>query len=435
MYAGNDRRGGVDSSSATRSDPDVVLVTIDCWRHDALQRMPGLRERIDRDGYDRAEAVCAAPATRGAFAAILAGQHYPNVYSGFDVVADEIRPLPAVLSEAGYSTGGFVGSNPFLSAWKSYFDAFWNDDLDDPAGSPSRERARQAVSTLRHAVNFLRFRGQVPAGTVAARARAWYEDATGPRFLWMHLMDPHVPFFPGVGRALRAGPLSVYRSHWQFNRDPGGLTDRDHETLRECYRLSVEYLDDQLDRVLEFVPDDAVVVMMGDHGEEFDHGAFGHARLYDETVRVPLVTRGVGPIGDGDLVRQIDVGATLLSSLGRSLPEGWRGRPHDGTVRDAFMLNHSPKYGNLYAGIRTDRYKHVRTFDAETGRRVERETFDLVADPDERTDLSDRPVARDLSERLDAFLDADGIRDRLRERPRENTSTVVEDRLKALGYK
>lgn len=416
-------------------DRDVVLVTIDCWRHDALQWMPALRDRIEDGGYEAAEAVCAAPATRGAFAAIFAGQHYPHVYAGFNEVRDEVEPLAGVLSDAGYATGGFVGSNPFLSAWRGEFDRFWNDRLDAAPGSGPRERLRGGVSRLRRATNYLRVRGRAPVGTVAARAREWYRKASGPRFLWMHLMEPHAPYLPGARRALGVGPLSVYRAHWRYNRDPDALSDRDRETLRECYRASVAYLDDRIDRVLDFVDEDAAVVVMGDHGEEFDHGAFGHARLYDETVRVPLLARGLPAIAEGDLVRQIDVGATTLSALDLPVPGDWRGRPHDGAARDAFMLNHSPRFGRTYAGIRTERRKLLRTADADTGDLLGRELYDLTADPEERTDRSDELECPDLTERLGSFLDGDGVREGLLERDREDTPAVVEDRLEALGYR
>lgn len=423
---------GDDEATGNR---DVVLVTIDCWRHDALRWMPNVQRRIDADEYDAAEAVCAAPSTRGAFASIFAGQHYPHVYNGFDDVRDGVESLGAVLSGAGYATGGFVGSNPFLSAWESDFDEFWNDGLDITHESRVREGLRRVVSTLRNATNYLRIRGRVSADTVAARARDWYRSRSSPRFLWMHLMDPHIPFLPGTMRGLDAGPLSVYRAHWRFKRDPDALTDDDRKTLRECYRLSVEYLDTQVGAVLDFVDDNSLVILMGDHGEEFDHGAYGHARLYDETVRVPLLSRGVPAITDGDLVRQIDVAPTVLSSLDLRIPDRMSGLPHDGSVRDAFMLNHSPQMGNLYAGLRTDRYKIVRTMDAETDEVVRHEVYDLVADPAERVDLYDEREFSDLVERLDSFLDVDGIREGIRESSRESAPAVVEDRLKALGYK
>jgi len=416
------------------SGRDVVLVTVDCWRTDALQEMPRLRARLDGDGFVRASAVCAAPATRGAFAALFGGRYYPHVYAGFDEVRDDVTTLPAALSAAGYATGGFVGSNPFLNAWKTDFDVFWNDRLDEPAPSTGRERVRQVVTDVRHAANYLRLRGHVPAARVGARASDWYRRASRPRFLWMHLMDAHAPYFPGIRRALGIGPLAVYRSHWQLNRDPYGLSRADRRTLRECYRRSVASLDAQLDRVLGFLDDEAVVVVTGDHGEEFDHGGFGHARLYDEVVRVPLLVRGVPHVADGDVVRQLDLGATALDALSVPVPDGWAGRPHDGEVRDAFMLNHSPRFGTTYAALRTEDAKLIRSTDNDTGEVVNRECFDLVADPAETVDVSPDGDADELADRLDQFLDGDGVLEGIREHERTDTTAAVEDRLKALGY-
>jgi hypothetical protein len=125
--------GGTERSAADGAGRrDVVLVTIDCWRHDAPARMPVLSE-LTAD-YERRDAICQAPATRGAFPALLASEYYPQAYTGFDAVSDDVRSLPKVLSEAGYATCGIVGSNPFLSTWSDDFDRFWNDRMDAGTG-------------------------------------------------------------------------------------------------------------------------------------------------------------------------------------------------------------------------------------------------------------------------------------------------------------
>jgi len=44
------------------------------------------------------------------------------------------------------------------------------------------------------------------------------------------------------------------------------------ETLKELHFATVKRLDQQLSSLIAFVPDDAIVVVSGDHGEEFDRG-------------------------------------------------------------------------------------------------------------------------------------------------------------------
>lgn len=415
---------------------DVVLLTIDCWRHDALDRMPRLRSLTE--GYGRSACICQAPATRGAFPAILSGLYYPQAYDGFDSVRPDVTSLPAVLSESGYATGAFAGSNPFLSTWADDFDAFWNDEMRSEGDGGLRERARAARSRLREASSYLRLRSRVTATDVARRARDWYEDAEGPRFCWMHLMDVHAPFLPGLRRARQEGLVDAYRSHLRFMRDPESATEADLEALERLYWRSVEALDEQLERVLEFVDDDALVVVLGDHGEEFRHDGYGHARLYDETVKVPLLASEplADRVDDQRTVRQLDVPASVLDAVGCEPPEGWEGAPIDGEERTAFMLNHSPQFGRTYAGIRTERYKLVRTSDAETGRQVRTEAYDLREDPGETVDVyGEREAVAGLERELDRFLERDDIRGNILEHDTEGASPMVEDRLAALGYK
>lgn len=426
---------------------DVVLLTIDCWRHDAIERMSNLRASTGQ--FRTSQAITAAPATRGAFPAILNGTYYPRAYEDYDTLRD--GGLPELLGDRGYATGAVIGSNPFLSAWAEYFDHLWNDRMDsDGPESWFRDTVSRSISHSRHVSNYLRLRSRVPADEVARRARAWYTAREPPRFLWMHLMDIHIPFFPGLKRAFEVGLLDTYRSHLQFLRDPEQVSDAGFETLESLYWQSVAHLDEQLDRVLAFLEDDAFVVVLGDHGEEFDHGMYGHARLYDECIRVPLLMSETLASACGGVarpMRQLDVAPTVLDALGVPVPDEWDGRPVDADVdadtgsdatepRPTFALNHSPMLERSYAAIRTDRYKVIKTFDEAVAECLETEAYDLVADEGERTDIygRDGPVS-ELERELERFLDRDEIRSGIPEHPPAETSAAVEDRLRALGYR
>lgn len=418
-------------------DRDVVLVTIDCWRYDAIDRMSNLQSHTD--GFVSSEAICAAPATRGAFPAILHGLYYPRAYTDYYTLRS--GGIVEILADNGYATGAVVGSNPYVSPWSEYFDWFWNDRMErSRSDSGLREALRGAGSRLRHAYNYIRLQSRVPAEDVARRARSWYVDQSRPRFLWMHLMDAHIPFLPGLRRGVSTGLLDTYRSHLQYMLDPDKTSDAALETLETLYWQSVQRLDERMGRVLEFVDDDAFVIVLGDHGEEFDHGKYGHARLYDECVRVPLLlsepfagTRDAIPRP----MRQLDVGPTVLDALGYEVPDDWDGEAVDSAEpRSTFILNHSPMLGRAYAGLRTDGYKLIKTFEEDAETCLGTEAYDLVADEDERIDVYGRdPAVSDLEDRLDRFLDRDNIRSGMLERPSSRRSTAVEDRLRALGYK
>lgn len=419
---------------------DVLLITVDCWRHDAPPEMPRLHESL-ADGT-RTDAVTAAPATRGSFPAILNSRYYPEAYAGFNELKPGQTSLPEALSAAGYETAGFVGSNPFLSAWADRFDAFWNDDLDAGA-SVLPDQVASAVESLRTGMDYARMRSRVTATDLAERAASWYDAAAGPRFLWVHLMDVHVPFLPGLRRGLSEGALATFLAHLRFVRDPASLSEAEYATLERLYWHSVDRLDETIGEVLSVVDDDALVAVTGDHGEEFDHGEFGHARLYDECVRVPLFVRnGRGRFDTGDApVRHLDLPVGLLDAVDVAVPDDWTGDHPSPDPDPALLLNHSPRFGAVYAGVRTDRWKLIRTFDAESMSLERTELYDLMADPDETRDLTaDREVPAHLQSALDEFLSRPEIADGLHEDGSAGTGdeepdAVVADRLEALGYR
>ena len=403
---------------------DVVMVTIDSWRADAVERMD-TPDRLVAAGYEQSEAIAGAAATHGAFPPLLASTHAIHAYTDAGQLRPTVETMSDRLAEVGYATAGFVASNPFLSKYDDRFDRFWNDELGDPTGDWH--------GTLDRVRRFLTLQKRVPAPAVAARAREWFETTPPPRFLWIHLMDVHGPYFPGLRRARRVGLARTYATLSRYH-----IADTEHsvlkDDLRALYRACVDRLDASLSSVVEFVPDDAVVVCTADHGEEFDHGYHGHGQLYDECVRVPLFARGIdAPLAE-TTVRHVDLPPTILDSVDVGPPSDWRGSRVDGTDRPALLANHSPALGQTSVGVRTARHKYLRAYD-DTSWSVDREElYDLRADPDEQSAITDESVRSRLSDTVDEFLTGDGadldvIRD---------TSTGIDadvhDRLAELGY-
>ena len=208
-------------------------------------------------------------------------------------------------------------------------------------------------------------------------------------------------------------------------------------TAERLYRGCIEFVDAHLRSLLSFVPDDAIVVVVGDHGEEFDHGAYRHARLYDECVRVPLFVRNLPEVSSTARVRQLDLAPSVVARLGLPVPAEWQGEPCDGTTRDSFMVNHSPHRSESYLGVRTDRYKYIETFAAATGDRSRTELYDLATDPGERQNLAGREgeVELELASKVEWFRDRHDIEAGLSRGTRVATGSAdPSERLEALGY-
>ena len=381
---------------------DIILLTIDCWRYDSPSRMPRLQAFTE--DYDRAEATCQAAATNGVFPSILASTYYPKAYDDNGALHRNVRSLPEVLSDQKYATAGVIGSNPYLGKWSDRFDVFWNDSMNAAEESTNRSE----YTNVHRMWNLLRLRPRVTAGEVASRGRKWFQHTSSPKFLWMHLMDLHGPYHPGLRRGLETGLFDAFYSIVQHSRHGRDAPSEVLETIRSLYWECVSKLDERIAKVLEFIPEDAIVVIMADHGEELYHGFIGHARLYDECVRVPLFVKNAPQNMDNQLVRQLDLAPSLLDWIDVPQPNDWEGMPHSSDREQAsYMINHSPLFGGTFTGIRVKNHKLIKYPNKDEP--AESEIYDLIEDPAERNPLSDSSVKEELEDRLNKFLQQNNI--------------------------
>jgi arylsulfatase A-like enzyme len=152
-------------------------------------------------------------------------------------------------------------------------------------------------------------------------------------------------------------------------------------------------------------PARSLVVVTGDHGEEFfEHGGKGHQRsVFEELVRVPLIVRWPGHVPAGRLVDTPVINTDWLPTLGE-IARARTPRNLDGVSIASLLLGrgqpkprpfywHFPHYtnqGSQPAGaIRDGDWKLVEHF--EDGRT---ELFNLTTDIGEATDLSARERRR-----------------------------------------
>ncbi len=144
-----------------------------------------------------------------------------------------------------------------------------------------------------------------------------------PLYLWIHLLDAHLPYTHTVDPSVSA---ATRRAVGSDNRQDLALLQGSPELERELRSANADelrFVDRQLQRLLDALgapgPHGRVVVLTSDHGEElFEHGGFKHGHaLFQEVLHIPLVISGIGRTGVVDTpVTLMDVPATLLAAAG-----------------------------------------------------------------------------------------------------------------------
>lgn len=458
----------------------LVLITVDCLRADHVGFL----------GYDRpttpfvdalaaesvvfSNAIVAGAPTYYSFPAILASRH--PLALGRDVVglAPGEPTIATVLKESGYATAAFLAGNPYLSrrfGYQAGFDAF-RDFLDaeieslvvpgNGAGSGGLlTRLNRSLAEACHklglvgslydelyfqycqrvaaspAPSFDRLRRYPAADVIVDHACNWLAGvAEAPFFLWLHLMDPHSPYYPPQD-ALRwmgtpeisAGRARYLNSYWNRGDLGANRFERQREEVVALYDAGIRWVDAQVARLVETLRhsrlwDNCVFAFTSDHGEEFlDHGGRYHppSRVAEELVRVPLLLRMPSVSQTGPVqapFSMIHLAPTLLEAAGAPVPSSFSGRSYGARLHSAEdwdeaaivecitdcanLFRADGRLGRRIVAVREKRYKLVFDFGLHR-----EQVFDLARDPGEFHPLpadEERPVRRRLLERLRQHL-------------------------------
>ena len=150
-------------------------------------------------------------------------------------------------------------------------------------------------------------------------------DPARPFFTWMFFESPHARYYFPPESVIR----QPYRDDINYaTLDKGELKDN-MTLIHNRYLNAVHHLDSQFARVIDHLReqqllDSTIVVLIGDHGEEFmEHGFWGHNSTFsDPQTRTPLVLwiPGLSPKTYDKLTSHHDLPATLMPLLGVTNP-------------------------------------------------------------------------------------------------------------------
>ncbi len=357
--------------------PPILLISLDTFRADrvgVLGNPDGLTPNLDAFAAESTlfeHAYSQACNTKLSHGSMFTSR-YPSEQinrAGSNSFGTENPLFPKILNTYGYQTGGFVGGADLAPEFglSVAFETYQSPKL---------------FGSLYHTVPL---------------ALQWLDsrDKTRPYFAFIHGYDTHSNYLrpqpygfartlPAVGslghdalvndsnrlldgRYLSAFPnwLQIYASvvrprsvtgkaevNGLFGEQAGAeATEADLAYVRSAYDGAVTYGDTMFGLLMAAlaqrgVLDEAMIVVMSDHGEQLgEHGFFWHDfGLEDEESHVPLIIRMPGGKGGGrrvsEVVQLVDLMPTLLEVAGAVAPVGVQGMSLMPAVRGEAFSGH-----------------------------------------------------------------------------------------------
>ncbi|MCX7011545.1 MAG: sulfatase [Candidatus Sumerlaeota bacterium] len=312
--------------------PNVVLFMLDTQQAQNMScygypkpTTPNI-DRLAAEGAVFLDNVSPAIWTLPSTASMMTGLHVHShgACAHNDVFIEKPVTLAETLAELGYDTVAFYANNYCAASCKGFREIHRNYGSGNQPGPGkfyrSRERTQEAIDWIER--NPLRHRKR-------------------PFFLFIQVMDPHMPLhpvspfrerflLPGSTEeevaAIKQGAPDVHAMALQ-------LTERQYQIMESLYDGETAGADSHVGVLADFLRersllDDTMFIVTSDHGDmrgehsnEGFHDHYGHHLcVYEELIKVPLVIRYPDQIPAGARVahptQTLDVFPTLAEILG-----------------------------------------------------------------------------------------------------------------------
>ncbi len=426
--------------------PNVLVISVDTLRPDHLSHngyarntSPNIDALVAR-GAVFENAYSSAPWTLPSYASLFTGLLPADHRAGVvrereeawgrdetpvgrttDHLCADAPTLAEMLSAQGYQTAGLV-CNPFLGAASGMARGF-----------------QQYTSYQYNSQNGVDL------------ALEWIGGRTGSRwFLFLHVIDPHMPYAPPAGFDTRFAKQAIDELKQPYPPDLTALRAKEpdattRQMLVDYYDGEIAFTDSQIGRLVEALDAQALlqntlVVFHSDHGEEFwEHGSCDHGHTqYQELLHVPFALVLPGKIEAGQRiasrVRTLDLLPTVAHYVGFDAPAGIEGKSLV-PVLEGKESGDRPSLGEaILHGTREIKSLQSGTQKVIASGAGTNLMFDLAADAGEKRDIAAQTEGPTL--KLRAELKAH--HDRAKASPCQAAPLVLDDaakhRLNQIGY-
>ena len=285
---------------------NIVLITLDSLRADHCSFMGYKRkttptiDKMARNGLYFENAITSSLRTRQSMFAVFTGNYLLDYSSSNGPEPGDLKnetrqefkkhkTLAQVLSEKGYDTAAFH-ANPWVSRLYGFNKGFSQfQDLVSKKNTSFLENVRIMIKKESALTDW---------NKIYYHVVNWLAKAKKPYFLWILLLDTHLPYIAPKKHRKFGNKFTPYLFYlnWKIRKSMFASTEiissKERKEIINAYDDSICYADKFVDKLwLDLKDDDPIFIIHADHGDAFgEHGFYYHPfMLYEELIHVPLV--------------------------------------------------------------------------------------------------------------------------------------------------
>jgi len=450
-----------------QKDLNIVLISVDTVRPDHLSTYgydrntdPNLKKLAEKSIVFQ-NAFTLIPQTYPSFAMLFTGKSplttgiFSNaspqnaalgeLFRNTKLLSAETETLATILQKNGYYTVSFITSGILDDAFTGLSQGFDSYNQFSVYDINEWKQNRELYDAF------------IEKGT------DWFAENKQQKFFyWIHLMDPHSPYYPPqVDRCLFQSEencqmlqtqsfdkIDSFKSPYyacSAEEAPVNIVDR----YVALYDAELASSDRQVGKILDALEknnlmNNTIIIYYGDHGESFEHHYyFAHGEsLYDSTIRIPLVI--YDPLKKAKQIiktriTNVDILPTILDLV--HIPytknqfdgESMLNNNSDATI-DGNDYVYFSNYNLTKFAVMKGQYKYIASQpSACILNGVRDELYDIVSDPEEKRNLVtiESGITEDLSKALEKYFS------NMKRKPpleKQDKNDRILEELKSLGY-
>lgn len=327
----------ISYGTARKQSLNLIIISIDTLRADHMgvygysrNTTPNI-DQWAKDATVFTNATTMVPMTRPSLVSLMTGRNplKTRIITNQGLpLSWNTKTLAVILKDYGYITGAFLPYGNYANDKTGIYQGF--DEIKNHVYKYYYYKNAQERYGQNEAKNYEKFVGE---------ALSWLQrHKNKKKFLWVHLLDPHAPYYPPenlrckfnqkycnaiLGKTL--DELDEQRAKYQECQTQE-VPKNTLETMETLYDGGVAYSDRLVGKILNKLKEtgldkNTLVVLYADHGEGFDHNYYFNHRevLYDSAIKIPLIIKD--PLiksgkKSNRLIENADILPALLDLLG-----------------------------------------------------------------------------------------------------------------------